>query len=110
MSPLEDAKEYSQLLFPLPECRIQAFGERRKMDLKQLRYFANNWFSSWLQLSREASFSPAIGKSIFVVKRQLALVGEIAISSLESFNLFLFLCSCTLYKMSQKKSLSEFLD
>ena len=70
------------------------------MDLKQLRCFANNWLSSWLQLSREASFSPAVGKSIFVVERQLALIGEIAISRLGSFNLFLFLYSCkicTLY-------------
>ena len=27
--PWEDAKEYSQLFFPLPECRIQAFGEKK---------------------------------------------------------------------------------
>ena len=69
--------------------------KRRKMDLKQSRYFATNWFSSWLQLSREASFSPAVGKSVFVVERQLALIGEIAISRLGSFNFFLFSVHCT---------------
>ena len=29
MSPWEDAKEYSLLFFPLPECHIQAFGEKK---------------------------------------------------------------------------------
>ena len=64
-----------------------------------MRYFANNWFSSWLQVSREANFSPAVGKSIFVVERQLALIGEIAISCLGSFNLFLFLYSCKICRL-----------
>ena len=88
---------------------------KRKINLKQLRYFANNWFSSWLQLRREANFSPAVGKSVFVVERQLALIGEIAISCLGNFNLFLFLYSCTICTLYieqdvPKKSLSEFLD
>ena len=39
MSPQEDAKEYSQLFFPLPECRIQAFGEKKKDGFKAIEIF-----------------------------------------------------------------------
>ena len=94
--------------FHFQNAAFKPLVKKRKIDLKQLRYFANNWFSSWLQLSREASFSPAVGKSVFVVERQLALIGEIAISCLGSFNLFLFLYSCTLYRMSQKSHFLNF--
>ena len=94
--------------FHFQNAAFKPLVKKRKMDLKQLRYFANNWFSSWLQLSREVSFWPAVGKSVFVVERQLALIGEIAISRLGSFNLFLFLYSCTMYRMSQKSHFLNF--
>ena len=96
--------------FHFQNAAFKPLVKKRKIDLKQLRNFENNWFSSWLQLSRQASFSPAVGKSVFVVECQLALVGEIAISRLGSFNLFLFPYSCTFYIVQNvpKKSLSEF--
>ena len=39
MSPQEDAKEYSQLFFPLPECRIQAFVEKKIDGFKAIEMF-----------------------------------------------------------------------